>query len=271
MKIKTRNRIFTTLMILTLFIIIINGIFIGIKFFTVGLSVPENKQYLFLQDFFLTKYNLYSVIIGIFLLLIYCFTALLSINVEFEKTQSSEIIYFVFFLLGLTVEFHRLFFPLKDLWFNSTNASILVTKAVLFGRTVCPLALLFSVIYSNFESRQYIEQNIVGLTVASIFVATLIPVNTSVILPTGRLQYGFGNMYEIMTISILITALVSQFFKNLTSHTSLKLSFGFLILIAGYLVMQIAYNIFFNGLGIILLCYGTFMYLKALHQQYLWN
>lgn len=258
-------------MFVTLLIAVVNGIFIGIKQFTVGITGPETTQYELFQDFFLTKYNMYAVILGIFLLLIYCFAALLAINVEFEKTQSSEIIYFVFFLLGVIVEFHRLFFPLKDLWTHSSNNSIVITKAVLFGRTVCPLALLFSVIYSNFESRQYIEQNIMGLSVASIFVATLIPVNTSMILPTARLQYGFGNMYEIMIIMIFATAIVSQLFKNITSHTSLKLSFGFLMLIAGYLIMQQAYNILLTTAGISLLSYGTYMYLKALHQQYLWN
>lgn len=271
MKIKTRNIIFTILMFISLLSIVGYGIFFGIKLYTSGILLPENIPSSYPKGFFLTECNIYAIISSIFLLLIYDFAFLVFINVEFEKTQSSEIIYFVMFLLAVFMEHHRLLTIFFNLWENANGIEIFVTNTLIFGRTVAPLSLLFSVIFSNSESRQYTEQTLLGITVFSLFIAKLVPANTNLVLPIGALRIGFGKMIYLMLLIVFVVAIFSQLIKKILTHSSPKLFVGFIFLILGYFILIQSYSILTAVLGTVPLYVGTYNYLKALHSQYLWN
>lgn len=271
MKIKTRNRLITVLMILSLGMLILNGVVLGFTLFQKSFTFPENTVYVHLQNYLITKFNYIAVISSIFVSLIYIFVSLMSINVEFEKTQSTEIIYFSVFLFGFLLEFLRLFFPILNIWTNCGRMTSLITRSVIFGRTLSALSLLFTIIYSNFENRQYVEQNILTLIAASIFIAATIPLNTGVILPVGLVQLGFGNLIKILLLTIMAVAILALIIKSTQNHFSKQLVTGFILLIAGYNVLIEGYSILTAAIGTLALFYGTFSYLKSLHSQYLWN
>lgn len=271
MKIKTRNIIFSSLMFISLLILVGYGIFFGIRLFTAEISLPKNIPSSYPKGFFLTECNIYAIITSIFLLLIYDFSFLVFINVEFEKTQSSEIIYFVMFLFSVLMEHHRLITPIFNLWENSNRLQIFVTNSLIFGRTVAPLSLLFSVIFSSSETRQYTEQTLIGIAVFSLFIAKLVPVNTNLVLPIGTLRIGFGKMIYFMLMIVFIVAIISQIIKKVLNHSDAKLLAGFIFLIAGYFILIQSFSILTTVLGAVPLYAGTYTYLKALHSQYLWN
>ncbi len=271
MKIKTRNTIFTILMFLSLLFLVSSGVFTGIGFYLNMISFPQSIPQSYVHNFVLLKCNFYAVIASIFIILIYNFVTLLLINVEFEKTQSSEIVYFVLFLCSLFMETGRLFTPLLNLWENVSSIEIYITKGLIFGRTLAPLSLLYSVIYSKFEDRQNVGQNIIGISVFSLFLAKLIPVNTSIVLPIGAFRVSFGNLVYTILLIIFIVAIISMIIKIFQNHLESKLLFGFILLIAGYFILIQSYNILTTLTGTILLSSGTFMYLKSIHKQYLWN
>ena len=197
-------------MFISLLTLVGYGIFFGIKLYTTGISLPSNIPDSYPKGFFLTECNIYAIVASIFLLLIYDFAFLVFINVEFEKTQSTEIIYFVMFLFAVFMEHHRLITPFLNLWENANALEIFVTNTLILGRTVAPLSLLFSVIYSNSESRQYTEQTLIGIIVFSLFIAKLVPVNTNLVLPIGALRIGFGKMIYFMLMIVFIVAIISQ-------------------------------------------------------------
>ncbi len=271
MKIKTRNIIFTGLMFISLLTLVGYGIFFGIKLHTTGISLPQNIPDSYPKGFFLTECNIYAVVASIFLLLLYDFAFLVFINVEFEKTQSTEIIYFVMFMFAVFMEHHRLMTPFLNLWENSSSLEIFVTNTLIFGRTVAPLSLLFSVIYSNSESRQYTEQTLIGIIVFSLFIAQLVPVNTNLSLPIGAFRIGFGKMIYFMLMIVFIVAMISQFIKKTLTHSNPKLLVSFILLITGYFILIQSFSILTTILGTIPLYVGTYNYLRALHSQYLWN
>lgn len=271
MKIKTRNIIFSGLMFISLLTLVGYGIFFGIKLYTTGISLPQNIPTSYPKGFFLTECNIYAVVASIFLLLLYDFVFLAFINVEFEKTQSTEIIYFVMFMFAVFMEHLRLMTPFFNLWENAGGLEIFVTNTLIFGRTVAPLSLLFSVIYSNSENRQYTEQTLIGIAVFSLFIAKLVPVNTNLVLPIGAFRIGFGKMIYFMLMIVFIVAIISQFIKKTLNHSSPKLLVSFILLIAGYFTLIQSFSILTAVLGTIPLYAGTYNYLRALHSQYLWN
>lgn len=247
------------------------AIFFGVKLYNSSLALPLNIPSSYLKGFFLTDCNIYAVVISLFLLLIYVFIFLVCINVEFEKTQSTEIIYFVLFLFSAFMEHHRLLTPFLNLWENVSILEIFITKTLIFARTAAALSLLFSVIYSTSENRQYTERTIIGILVFSLFVAKITPVNTNVILPIGAFRISFGKMIYIMLLIVFIVAIISLAIKTAQTHIDSKLLTGFTLLIIGYFIMIQSFCILTLALGSILLFLGTYIYLKALHKQYLWN
>lgn len=271
MKIKTRNHFITFLMILSLGMLILNAILVGYTIYQKSFVFPANNPYVHFQNFFITKFNYYAVVASIFASLIYIYVSLLFIDVEFEKTQSTEILYLAAYLLGFLMEFHRLMFPILNLWSDCTRVTAILSRALIFGRVLAPLSLLFTIIYSNFESRQYVEQNILILTALSIFIAVTLPLNTNTILPTGIIKFGLGNLLPIIQIVTLAVAGLSLIIKGIQNHYQPRLVFGFILMIIGYGLLIDGSSILSASIGTITAFTGTFLYLKTLHKQYLWN
>lgn len=271
MKIKTRNAIFTSIMFLALLTLIGIGILFGIEIYSKTLSHPSIIPESYNSPYFLLNFNFIATIASVFILLFYSFIILLEINVEFEKTQSTEIVYFVMFLFSIILEGVRLFTPLFNLWNGMNELEIYVTKTLIFARSVAPLSLLFSIVYSSYENRQNIAQNLVGITVFSMFLAAIVPVNTGTVLPIGALRIGFGKLIYTMLLFVLFVSIFSMLLKIVQNHQESKILIGFTLLTAGYFIEIQAYSILTAAIGTVLLFSGSFFYLKALHRQYLWN
>lgn len=271
MKIKTRNRFITFLMILSLGMLLFNGVYFGFSLYQHTFSFPTNINFVHMQDFFLSKFNYIAVLSSIFAILVFIFVSLTYIDVEFEKTQSTEIIYYSLFLFGFLFEFVRLMFPYFNLWDNVGRFSVMISRVLIFGRTLAPISLLFAVIYSNFESRQYVEQNVLILIAVAIFFAISVPLNCNVIKPTGYIVFGFGNLIHTLQVILLTVAVFALIIKSVQSHYSKQLVFGFALITIGYILLIEGNCILTASLGTFTLFTGSFMYLKNLHGQYLWN
>lgn len=271
MKIKTRNEIFTSIMFLALLILIGLGILFGFEIYSKTLSHPSIIPESYNSPYFLLNFNFIATIASVFILLFYSFIILLEINVEFEKTQSTEIVYFVMFLFSIILEGVRLFTPLFNLWNGMNELEIYVTKTLIFARSVAPLSLLFSIVYSSYENRQNIPQYLAGVIVFSMFLAAIVPVNTGIVLPIGALRIGFGKLIYTMLLFVLLVSIFSMLLKIVQNHQESKILIGFTLLTAGYFIEIQAYSILTSLIGTVMLFTGSFFYLKALHRQYLWN
>lgn len=272
MKIQTRNNIITFFMFISMALILTVGTISALHVFTKTFYTPTYNPYKFGQDFFLTKLNYQSIFFSILMLLIYVFVTLLFINISFEKTQSTEIIYISLFLLGCLTEPARLCFPLLNLWNNSwPSLATNISRTVMFGRILSPFSLLFTVIYSNFESRQYVEQNMVILLAFSLGAALIATFNTNIIQPCGYIQFGIEGAFQLLRNSVLLFAVISLVIKSIQNHQTLNMPAGFLLMILGYVLLSITFNYILLFAGSACIFPGSFIYLKELHRQYLWN
>ena len=271
MKLQTRNNIITFIMFISMMILLASGIVCGLEFFTKNFSQPSFNPHEKLQQFFLTKMNFNSIVISIFVLLTYVFTTLLYMNINFEKTQSTEIIYIALFLTGILFESARLCFPLFNLWNSTTEAAVVATKILLFSRLLCPLSLLFSVTYSSFESRQYVEQNLVILIAFSLGAVSFLPLNNSFIMPEGFIQPGLAKICKIFIFSVLLFSLISSIFKHMQEQNRFSFPCGFAMMLTGYLLLTNTYCYLMLGTGTLLIFLGTYLFLKKLHSKYLWT
>lgn len=271
MKLQTRNNIITFIMFISMMILLGSGIICGLELFSGKFSFPSFNPHEKYQDFFLTRMNYYSILISIFVILTYVFTTLLYMNINFEKTQSTEIIYISLFLIGMLCEAARLYIPLMNLWNASTDSSIFASKLIVFSRLLCPLSLLFAIIYSSFESRQYVEQNIVILLAFSLGTAYFLPLNNSFILPEGFILPGLAKLYNIFVYLVLISAIGSLCIKNAQDKNKFSFPFGFALMLIGYIVIIKTYCFLMLGIGTVFIFAGTYFFLKKLHSQYLWT
>lgn len=258
-------------MFISLAVFLTLGIICGIQIYSNNFHVPENNPYIIMQNSFFTRMNFQAIVISIFALILYSFAFFLYMDISFEKTQSTEIIYFSLFLTGCLVEGIRILFPLMNLWNSGSVSLIIITKILLSARFFSPLCLLFLVIYSNYESRQYVEQNVVILFFSAAGGAICCPLNTDSILPIGYIQTGLQNQFFGMRIVILLVALISLIIKAKQSHLNYKFTIGFAFLIIGYLMLIQTYNYALLIFGTAFLVSGTIFFLKDLHSQYLWN
>lgn len=272
MTIRTRNRFIIFFMFISLMLLLGAGIITGLDYFSGNFAFPTSNPFTFMQNNFLFKFNFLTVVFSIFAFLFYTSFFFLFITIEFEKTQSNEIIFFSVFLLGCLSESIRLLVPVLNMWNNITTFTLFCTRTIIFGRICATVALLFSVICSSPDYRQYIEQNILIIFSGSLVIAILIPLNSYEMYPTGIISWGFGRLLRISMICILCVAIVSQFIKSFSStHRTTMLAVGLLLISIGYYILCSSYNYFFLFSGFIPLFGGTFIYLKFLHKQYLWT
>lgn len=268
MIIKIRNRIFLAITMISISIFVTMALFTGLQIFNKIITFPEIQ---FTLSNILLKPNIFSTIISIFILLLYAIFALFYINIHFEKTQSSEIIYFVLFLSAILLEFVRLYIPCLNLWKSTSIITIIISKIVLFSRILSPMALLYISIQNLPEHRKNVDQNLIILIIASAIIAVFVPVNSEIMTDNARLKFGFENQFFIFWIIITFVTFLSLIQTDFSENSHTKIPFVFLLLAAGYKILT-STNIFALVLaGTFLLISGTSVFLKELHKKYLWD
>ncbi|MCR5495598.1 MAG: hypothetical protein K6F15_08180 [Treponema sp.] len=271
MKLQTRNHLIIFLMFISMTLLIGAAVIFALDFFTGNISLPTYNPHTKLQNFIITRMEYKAVFISIFVFLLYVFTTLLYMNINFEKTQSTEIIYLTLFLTGILFESSRLLFPLLNLWQATTDTGIIATRILLFSRILCPLSLLFTITYSSFESRQYVEQNIIILAAFSIGSASFLPLNTCFVLPEGYVQPGLSAIYLIFKYLVLGFSFIANIIKNAQEQNKFSFPWGFILMILGYMILTETYCYLMLITGTICIFCGTYTFLKKLHSQYLWT
>lgn len=271
MTLKTRNVFFIVLFACFFAALITNFALLFYNMYSGSLIEPDTFPAAHISGFYATRYSFAAVILSLFLFLLYATLGSIYLYIQFEKTQSLEVIFFAVFLIGCTIEAVRLYVPFFNLWHSLSTLLIFTGRAVLFGRTVAPAALLFNAVFSGTEQRQNIERNLIVLLVISITMATLIPLNTAIVLPNFCIHWGASKTILTMRMLIMAAAVLSVFINMRTMGTKEKAPYGFLSLTVGYAICCIANSFAAVIIGNILLYAGTAIYLGSLHRKYLWQ
>lgn len=269
MTIKIRNRITRIFFIISLVYFAIISISTVYELFTNTLSFPSFYAPKVPKHFLFTN-NSYAVMISIFVTIIYiCFTMFIII-LNFQKTQATDMLFFLFFLTGMLCDTSRLFVPLFHCAETYSNFLIAIANITLFGKILAPLSICAAIILSNEDFRKIADQNILIILITSLFFANLIPINTAIILPNFSVSFGYINLLRTFSIIIFIISILSLAINNQKNEYSQKSAIGLLLICTGYLIFINGYSIFTAVLGPAFLFAGTHFYMATIHRQYLW-
>ena len=269
MTIRLRNRLTLSFFILAITCLFIAVFFTCFQFFSKTLVIPDffSKG---LSDSFLFKFRPWIVFTGIFLMMAYtCVTSLIILH-AFEKTQATDITFFLLFLLACLCDTSRIIVPLLNLSGNYSQLLLKVGNVQLFARLFAPLALMANTILSSEEFRQHTDRICIILIIVAIFFAEFIPLNTAVILPNFCISYGYVKSIRIFTFSISLMSTFFLFLNNRKNEYKQIMTFGFLMIYLGYSLLSYSFNIANLVIGTVLLGLGTTFYLNEVHKHYLW-
>lgn len=274
MTLKTRNLFFKVFLLFSVVSVALSA-FLFVLSTARGtiLAPPDVRIPSFLNMIPFMPRNMPAVLISLALIILYVPVCLFLILKYFENTQTTEILFFAGFLLGCLCEIFRLFTICFGLWQTFSNMLIFSGNCVLFGRILAPLSFVCAAILSETEQRQDSERNFVIMTTAALVFAVSIPMNTAHISSTGLVTEGFMRLINIIRTTLTILASLSFYIKG-TKQGNLKLkklAGAFLILISGYALLISADNIIFLAMGASSLIFGTYKYLRIIHQMYMWS
>lgn len=269
MTVRTRNRLNLTLFAISIVVFIFDATFLILKLLRGNLDL-SSFSFSDTGTSFFTKYNPYITIASLFTQILYVICTSFLLFRIFEKTQASAIVYFHLFLWACLIDSFRLWIPLFNLADSYSNLLIFCGNSTILTKILIPLSLLFSVAMSDVEKRQNIEKYVFILLCVSVFFSQFIPLNTAITLPNFSVDYSFKLIIKISTIIIMAVCVISQFITNRQNMYTQKTTIGYLLIFIGTYLLFNSINIFRFIVSLSALTTGTIMYLKGLHNQYLW-
>lgn len=270
MTLKTRNNTTLFLFSLSIAALLFFGIFTLHAFRNGTLSMPEIRLEKILSHFYSNKYTFASAMISLFVFVLYASSVSIYFFITFEKTHSTEIIFFSIFLIGCMTEIFRVMIPLFDLWHNFSQLSTISGRTVFFGRMISPLGLVATSIASGDDQRQNTEQNIAICYAVAIITAMIMPLDVVHVSQVCMFSWGHNSLFSTVRVLMVFVAALSQFLNVHFNGSSVVCAIGFSILCIGYLISCATFSIFTLVAGTVMLTAGTVVYLNMLHKQYLW-
>lgn len=273
MILKVRNRILRILLYLSLFALASS---IAVFVYTVLsgnlVSPPDLRIPKFLSKIPFARQNLAATLLSFAFLSIYVPVVFFYIYKFFENTQSSEIIFFTAFLIGILCETARFFTICFVVWRTFTNLLIFLGNIVLFGRIIAPFSFVAASIFSGLDQRQDIERNYLLMTVLAFIFAIIVPLNTAKISSTGLATESAMFLLNGTRFILIVLAALSLAIKSYVNENKDYISQGIwmLVLYIGYTFLISADCFFLMIPGAALLSFGTYFYLKTLHKMYMW-
>lgn len=270
MTLKIRNRLnlisstFALLFLIFNLVIFIYQYVNGNFFIPSPTSIPEGRN-------FFTNYNPLNVIISLFLEMIYACGVFFILYTVFEKTQSSEVIFFSVFTFAILLDSLRLWIVIFNLAYTYSVKLIFIQNVIVFSRLLVPFSLFLLVLLSEPEKRQFIEQNIFIAVITAMVFGFFDPINTGKFAPNLLHYYAYQRTFHIASIIFILGSIIWMYFDNKRKLISNKITIGFSMLALGFFFITDSSTFLFLLIGQILLYFGTYIYLRQLHNQYLWN
>lgn len=272
MTIRTRNNALWMLMILSILSFItsiallvygtVNNRIIGAMLFHT--NTVEKGNLIF-------GYRAGAVISSLFIMLIYVAVFSRFMFVEFEKTQSAQIVYLLPFTFAVLCDTVRLSVPFFNLYLAASSAVNAIGRTLLFARTLAPLSLIFAAAFSDTKERTNTDRNIAILLALSIAVSVAIPVNTAIIEKSFAPRWGEGHIVSNILTLMLLSAVLSFFISSIEQGGKAKAPLSVAALSLGYAILCHAASYFAVIIGTAAFFFGSALYLIELHKQYLWK
>lgn len=268
MTIKARNRI--TLILSTITIVFsILVLAITLFLFLSGKITWPSVYLKNTSDSFLLRYKPIYVVISIFIEYFYIIFTSLMIRRAFEKTQASDMLFFLLFLIACLCDTCRIAPTLFHISQSYTNTMIKIGNFTLLARLLAPLALFGTTVLSSDEFKQNTEYYALILLIIALFFSFIIPTNTAQVLPNFCLSYGYLKLIRSLSFIMCFVSTISILISTIKNKYKPIMIIGFILICIGYTIMFNSYNLLSTIAGPLVLGTGTFMYLSEVHNHYL--
>jgi|GEM_PF-1877537 len=198
---------------------------------------------------------------------------------HFLKTPSTEIIYFMLFLLGATIELFRITLPFEIEQNTFPRLLVFIGRALFLGRSLVFISLFVSAVAGEPEQRVNAEQNIFIVLVVSVTVSSIVPINTAELnfsalsksaapfsVETGLNSFAIFFYIICATATFLTYAIKSWQNEN---PDYLFLAMDIIFVETGLVTLNSSEILAAAIPGAIIIGAGTFRYLKRLHKLYM--
>ncbi|MBQ7166818.1 MAG: hypothetical protein IJR93_07750 [Treponema sp.] len=275
MTLKARNRLLIIFFIITLLYALLNTVAFIMSVLEGSLSFPQDaqRQIKILDGLGFMSYEPLAVCASSLTFNAYVLIITLILYLSFEKTQALETIYFLGFLLSCMAEGTRLFVPVSSIAETSSSSVAIITRIVIGARMLAPLSFLFAELFSDTESRLFVERNFTIMLLASIFIGMLIPLDTQGYTSIFTYRWGIQNIFQTTRFLLVAATVLAIACKILTTYSTDELheGIGFLISISGYFILSNSDTFILTIIGGVTLFTGTLYYLRSMHRTYRWR
>lgn len=225
------------------------------------------------------KKSIWAVIFAELCMIAYIPIVSFYIYSHFLKTPSTEIIYFMIFLLGAAIELFRITLPFEIERNTFPNLLVFIGRALFFGRTLVFISIFVSAVAGEPEQRVNAEQNIFIALVVSVTISSIVPINTIGLnlsappksIAPFSLEAGL-NSFAIFFYIICAAATFSTYaIKSWQSENPnyLFLAIDIILVEAGLVALNSSEILAAAIPGAISIGAGTFRYLNRLHKVYM--
>jgi hypothetical protein len=276
MTLSERNLVFKLGIVLS-FLCLLISISISMKVFPVYASmeteITRRSEGVFrtlIEKFFEVK--LLAVHGCILVSVLYSFFSIIFIYYFFEKTQSPEILFVVFFVASFSLEALRLILPLGRVYEFPSLYQLTASRIILFSRYFGIFSLFTAGVFaSGFKSQQ--QRNIIMIITVTTLIITLgVPIDTQTWDSSLNMINGYTSMFRLIEAGTFLLTIIS-FFIAAWSRSSPE----FVFIGVGSALAFLGKNILLNAdtwmglpIGLLFLVAGTWLICTRLHKVYLW-
>ncbi len=211
-------------------------------------------------------------ILFMLLLQVLSLITVLTMYVQFRKTASPEIFFFLIFILSLGMEGIRILPATAEVLSLPPFFTTFVVRSLYFSRFLGLFSIFTAGLFAN--GMQYQKLSIAfGIILLTAFtLASTMPVTESV-LKSGAGIYML-NIFNIMLVMLTIQSLsvinfIIAWIRN-NNRDYLWLALASLMLISGFELSLRGEGIWYRAAGFGLVCIGTVIFSHRTHEVYLW-
>jgi len=226
----------------------------------------------FLAGRFLTA-KLPAVHCCILVMVLYSFFTIIFIYYFFEKTQSPEILFIVFFVASFSTEAMRLIIPLGHVYDLPLLYFLISSRIILFGRFFGIFSIFAASLYAVGYETQRQNNVILILIVISLIISLGVPIDTHAWNSSLNMIKGYVSMFRLIEIGTFLVTTISFFIAVWLRSTG-----EFSYIGAGSVLVFLGRDILLNTdtwagppAGLIFLSVGTWLICTKLHKIYLWH
>ena len=216
--------------------------------------------------------NVRPVLLVLLIQSAYAAGAILVLFLFFRKTHSSEVFFFLFGLLGVSIQTTRFFVAPASLVTLSAYSLIPFTRLVYFGRLCTTLSFFTSGLFSTGFTSQRREFYLSLILLISFIIAATLPVDFTV--PEGPLLFetgektGFTLAYYAINLFTVLNFVLAAYKHSEPIYW--YVAGAILLVIAGIeLTFFLPYGMT-AAAGITLAIAGTVLFANRTHEIYLW-